>query len=205
MQNQTYKRSVADMIKTRNPAINSPNYVDHNDTVTVSVSRSAGCYVEGGYKDFVLDSESIDVFAGAGAEASCRVETCDDGMLRPSRAECTSTRVMFDCQVKGDNAGCRKTASCPSQKRIVGAAAACNLEYGSVSDDALQAVSPGRIKVLKASDKVSDGICNIHSTSLRSGEKKITDLAGLTRVAVGFKEHDKNRGDCHIKGRLYCQ
>jgi hypothetical protein len=40
---------------------------------------------------------------------------------------------------------------------------------------------------------------------LQSGQKEITNIKGFPSVGVGCQEHDKNGGDCHIKGVLYCK
>jgi hypothetical protein len=107
--------------------------------------------------------------------------------------------------VSGNNKGCQKVAACPSGKKLVGAKAACNLEFGTVSSSAVQSITPNLIKVLKASDKVSSGSCNVGFNKLQKGQKEITSVKGFPSVAVACKEHDKNGGDCHIKGVLYCQ
>jgi hypothetical protein len=135
--------------------------------------------------------------------------------------------ISFDCQVNGDNNGCHTTASCPPplalplpfvhsgevvgpsislyEPRIIGATAACNLEYGTISDSTLATVYANRMQVVVASDSVMRGLCYVGPNSLHSGVKIISGIGSLTDVSVGCQEHDANGGDCHIKGVLYCR
>jgi hypothetical protein len=207
MQNQIFKRSVSDMIKEGDSS-NRPNYFDYNETVTSEQIRFAGCYVPSGYKNFILHGETIDVFKSQTGVPMCTSYsyTCNDGNLEfSSTSTCDVDRVTFDCQVSGDNNGCNRIVSCPSGRRIVGAVAACNLEYGSVTDSDLSAVAVGFIQVLRASDNVSNGRCYLGGTSLHSGQEEIQYVQGHSAVSMGCDEHDINGGDCHIQAALYCR
>ena len=208
MQNQIVKRSVADTIKTGDSS-NSPNYIDYNQTVTSEISRGAGCYVSNGYKNFIRDGETIDVFKNSAGVPVCSTMgyECVDGELEPRAVSgCVVERAVFDCQVSGNNAGCSRYASCPNSRRIVGAVGACNLELaGSVTDSLLATVAVGVLKVLRPSDDVSSGRCWLGSTSLSSGSTKLATPFGALGTNVGCDEHDGNGGDCHIRGALYCR
>lgn len=224
MQNQFYKRrvykfrpggtvlveaSIADYVKTRNTKANSPNYIEHNQIVTpqtVVKKRRAGCYLPNASPNFLLHGRSLDTLKDSGNKACLTQSSCTDGELSRSNAsDCRVNKVDFSCQVSGNNKGCQKTIACPSGKKLVGAKAACNLEFGTVSSSALQPILPNLIKVLKASDKVSAGSCHVGGNKLQRGQKEITINKSSRTVAVGCKEHDKNGGDCHIKGMLYCR
>jgi hypothetical protein len=113
--------------------------------------------------------------------------------------------VPIDCNVSGNNDGCEKTVACPSGTKIRGAVAACNLEYGLVTDDQVSSVAQGYIKVVRASDHVDEGGCWVGGNRLDSGQEAIANVAALTAVTIGCQEHDKNGGDCDIRGFLYCQ
>jgi hypothetical protein len=205
MQNQIYKRSISDMIKSKNWKNNSPNYIAYNETVTTETKRLAGCYVSPNLyeRDFVLHGESFYVLEIRNSEPACYQYTCTDGDL--SYSSCNASKSSFDCHVSESNSGCHKIVYCPSGQKIIGATAACNLEYGTISDEVLATVPTNTIRVIKASDHVSDGSCYVGGNSLQSGEKTIIGIDGLDRVSVGCKEHDRNGGDCHIKGILYCR
>jgi len=226
MQNQFYKRrvyrpgpglggtvlveaTIADYVKTRNTKANSPNYIEHNQIVTpqtVVKNRRAGCYLANASQNFLLHGRSLDLLEDSGNKACLTQSSCTDGEFSRSNAsDCRVNKVDFSCQVSGNNKGCQKEVACPSGKKLVGAKAACNLEFGTVSSNALQPILPNLIKVLKASDKVSAGSCNVGGNKLQSGQKEITINTSFPSVAVGCKEHDKNGGDCHIKGVLYCR
>ena len=68
MQNQIYKRTLEAAIQSRNWELNSPNYIDFNETVTsetVDEERLAGCFVEeipGG--EFILHGGIIPLSSG---------------------------------------------------------------------------------------------------------------------------------------------
>jgi parallel beta-helix repeat protein len=227
MQNQFYKRrvnrlggpfsmgeaTISDYVKTRNRKVNSPNYIDHNQIVTpqtVVKNRRAGCYTttvsSHAKPNFLLHGQSLNLLKESGNRTCVTQYSCTDGELpRSPTADCRISKVDFSCQVSGNNKGCQKVAACPSGKKLVGAKAACNLEFGAVSSNALKPILPNLIKVLKSSDKVSAGSCHVGGNKLRSGQKEITINKISRTVAVGCKEHDKNGGDCHIKGVLYCQ
>jgi hypothetical protein len=113
--------------------------------------------------------------------------------------------IPIECSVRSNNDGCEKIVGCPSGTAIRAARAACNLEHGSVTNEQLLSVQRGYIKVVRGSDRVDDARCWVGSSEVYSGQVAIADIAGLTRISVGCQEHDKNGGDCHIRGSLYCE
>lgn len=208
-QNQIYKRSLSDMIKIGG-SVNTGNHIAFNETVTAETYRLAGCYTAAAYDtDYLFHGDDTDVFNGSYGAPECNGWrlSCTDGDLAwsASTATCDIDRVVFDCRASGDNRGCSKTAWCPSGKRILGSVAGCNLEWGTVSDSALATIVVNTIRVLRASDNVSDGSCWIGSNTARSGSRDVSWVNGNMGVSVGCKEHDGNGGDCHIRGALYCR
>ena len=105
----------------------------------------------------------------------------------------------------GKNKGCQRIVSCPSGQSIVSMKAACNLEDGFVTHDQLLTVQDNTLRVIRASDEVSDGNCIVENDGIKIGEMVITEIAGKQNVLIGCDEHDENNGDCHIKGLLQCQ
>lgn len=135
-------------------------------------------------------------------------------------SSCRTRRVDMDCRVAGNNDGCRRTVSCPTGTKIVGALAACNLESGSVTDEELRKVPAHLIHVTRLSDYVPSGSCFVGDNSVtgllaspqtgfvipqRSVQSAIRGIAGRTQVTVGCNEYDDNGGDCDIRGWLYCR
>lgn len=204
-QNRLVKATLADMIMTKNKSSNSPNYIAYNELVSAKVNRKGGCYVRNGYKDFLLHGQFIDVFKVNGRLACGKKMTCNDGELVTTTSNCKITEVPFDCVISNSNKGCSKTVACPRGMKIVGVRIACNLEHGTVSNSALSAVKLNQIKVVKASDKVSSGSCFIGKNKISKGAKTLYDIQDEIRALVGCKEYDKNGGDCHVKGILYCR
>ena len=220
MQNQFYKRgvlkrvglveaSISDYVKTSNSKVNYPNYIAHNKIVTSQTeekNRRAGCYLPDASQNFLLHGQSLGILKETGNNACVTQSSCADGERSLSNtSDCRVGKIEFSCQVNKNNRGCQKVVTCPSGKKLVGAKAACNLEFGTVSSNALQSIPLNLIKILTASDKVAEGSCHVGTNILKSGQKAIMGISGLPRVAVGCKEHDKNGGDCHIKGVLYCK
>ena len=193
--------------------VNAPNYIDYNETVTeetVVNNRLAGCFVSDGYEtDFIEHGQRVDLYEGPAGDPVCGdAMTCNDGQLvsnSPPTSSCDIDRIPFSCQVTGNNSGCNSQAFCPLGKTIVAATAACNLEFGTVPTSAVSSLAANTIEVVRKSDYTPHGSCYVGGTSLRSGEKEIDWSAfGGSSIAVGCKEHDKNGGDCHIRGELYC-
>ena len=207
MQNQIYKLPTSKMIKVG--AIgNVGNIIEGNQTVTTAVTRRSGCYVEDGYKNFLRDGASLDVFKDVRDRPVCGAtsQTCTDGELSFATVSgCVVQSVPFDCPMSGSDAGCSRTPRCPTGTHIVGAKAACNLESATVTDAELASVANGTLGVTRASDVVAEGSCTLAATTLRSGAAPVE--AALDRVAVtaSCKEHDSNGGDCNIRGILYCR
>ncbi len=206
MQNQIIKRSVSDMIVTKNPQVNYPNYVNYNTSVTTAVERQCGCYVgsRGYKKDFILDGQNIEALQVSPDFRSINY-TCRNGTLIKTGENSTVTRASFDCKVSDNNAGCSKVISCPGTQTIIGATAAANLEFGEITDAMMGLVPTNMIQVLKKSDDASDGLAFISNITLSSFEKVIDNVDGLHSIRIGCKEHDSNGGDCHLRVYLYCR
>jgi len=110
----------------------------------------------------------------------------------------------FECRVSGNNSGCEKNVNCPSGKHAVAARGACNLEYGIISDSQLEMTPWGYLKVIQSSDDARSAQCIVGQALTGTGEIKIDALHETRTVRLGCKGHNKNRGDCHIKGELLC-
>ncbi len=119
--------------------------------------------------------------------------------------------VDFECRVVGSNAGCSTVAACPWGTSIVDLKAACNLELGAVTDAELDGTFWNSLKIVKQSDVVTDGKCTlngygfIYNKSGKTGATKVAILTGHQSLTAECDEHDKNGGECHIRGTLTCQ
>jgi hypothetical protein len=113
--------------------------------------------------------------------------------------------VAIECRVSSSNDGCDKVVDCPPGTRVRTARAACNLEYGAVTDEQLSSVQRGYLKVVRSSDHVDEARCWVGTNQVGGGQVAIADIRERTRVSVGCQEHDRNGGDCHIRGSLYCE
>jgi hypothetical protein len=207
-QNRRVNASISDMIVTKNKSVNSPNFIKYNELVGADIKRSAGCYVSDGYKDFLLNGQSLDVYKRPNGKLVCTGirKTCVDGELKVSAVtNRTITQVPFECQVEGSNSGCRKLVRCPGQKKIVGATLACNLEFGNVTDNSISNLPVNTLSVIVRSDNTSDGSCYIEKNKISKGSTSLDDIQDLVRAVVGCREKDKNGGDCHVKGVLFCR
>lgn len=206
--NQIYKFSPASMIRDRE----SKNRIFANErVVNAPINRKSACYINGGYpSELLLHGQSTQLFI-VSENIVCKPTnyTCDDGVLQRSPKACQSLpetqSVRFECKSDSNNRGCRGEIRCPKATRIVGLKAACNLEYGKVSNTQLMNVAINTLEVLKSSDKVTDGECRLDTKSISSGTGSLTASLGGSRLNFSCKEHDKNGGDCHIVGSMLCQ
>jgi hypothetical protein len=89
--------------------------------------------------------------------------------------------------------------------------AACNLENSnSIVENELDRIAINRIAVLKQSVNFNEGTCYAGTNELRNGNtlsgnyRDITAIHGKRSINVGCQEHDRNGGDCQIRGNLYC-
>lgn len=206
MQNQIFKFQFDESVKTNRPEVNSPNYIAHNQTVTSRISRRAGCWVPTAFqRDFILHGQTIEAVVTSGGSPRCVVQRCNDGVLS-NAGTCSMVTRSFECHAEGDDAGCSTTARCPAgSTEIIGATAACNLEYGTVSSAQLAGVSPGQVAVLRESDDAAQGQCRVGSTTVQRRRSPARGGSGRVTTQASCREHDKNGGDCHVRGTLYCR
>ena len=202
------------LILVGRPDVNGPNLLKDNEIVNRADARPAGCFVSNGYPDLLRDGQFVEVFQSSDGGPICRGVrvTCRDGVLVRSnddtcRASALST-VEFECRADGSNDGCRKTLRIPAGKTIIGASALCNLESGSIAEEDMGKMQPNAIRVLRASDKVSEGSCTLGATQARNHQAavsllRLNELARATgQVTFGCRERDANGGDCHMRGTL---
>jgi hypothetical protein len=200
---------LGDLITVGRPDVNTPNFIKENEIVDAVTERRAGCFIRDGYPDFVRDGEFVNIFHTGTGDPVCRNYrlTCNDGV--PSRSSDSTCQVSqvgqmdFECLAPGSNNVCKRTVSVPPGKEIIGAKAVCNLEFGTVSSTDLNRATANFVKVLRASDDVSDGRCTVGHTSIQSGQAVVSGINGLNRASYDCRERDKNGGDCHIRGRLF--
>ena len=172
--------------------------------------------------DFAAPPKGVTMRSSTPAPAAAPPSVTKRSSTPAPAAICNTRRVPIDCRISEDNEGCDRTFSCPAGMKVVGAVAACNLEYGAVSDAELATVPPHLIHVARLSDDIEDGSCYVENNAVigkifggpytgplfvpqSAVQAPIRGIVGLSRVAVGCDEHDKNGGDCHIRGSLYCR
>jgi hypothetical protein len=159
----------------------------------------------------------MDVDGNADEQESYELETATNVGNDPPRGPDDQEKglgwseVPFDCRVAGSNAGCRTVASCPTGTAIVDLKAACNLELGAVTDAELDGTFWNSLKIVKQSDIPGDGKCTlndygfIYTSTARTGATKVVSYRGLQSIVAECDEHDRNGGDCHIRGKLICE
>lgn len=198
--NQIAKLSPDDMIEIDQ----SPNLVLNNRTVSSYEPKKLSCY-DRVSAQLLMDGQSY--FREARADNTCMKTpiTCDNGVITEGAAVvCPPTLVKkFDCQLTGTNDACVKTIACPAGHKISRAKAACNLEYGAVSEKSLNSLPWNTLSVLVQSDVSDDGNCAIDKYETREGKISI-NLFGKKSVPIACKESDSNGGDCHVSAMLEC-
>ena len=209
MQNQFVGRSSSEMIHTEWPDSNRPNYVELNTTVASATSRPSGCFTRADHEPrFLRHGESTTLaWDRNGHPYEHPVEaTCVDGDLAYASAPelAPDREVPFACSVTGDNGGCRGEVRCAEGEVLVGARAACNLEHGPVRDEELATVPRNSIWVLRWSDVPHAGRCWAGEQGGAAGEVALRGRLRGTAAQFGCHEHDRNGGDCEIRGVAYC-
>lgn len=205
-QNQFYKFQPEKIVRRND----FPNYLLANETVSADKKRGSGCYLKAAYPSELLQhGQSTQHFSVNGTIACKETKyTCNDGILTTNKASClalTTKTKPFECQVSGSNNGCKGTVRCDSGQRIIGVRAACNLESGRVPASYINAVPLNQIAVQRASDKVKDGLCQIDSAGISSGNTSARASLSSTYLNYSCREHDKKGGDCHVIGQILCQ
>jgi hypothetical protein len=109
-----------------------------------------------------------------------------------------------ECSVEGDNAGCSRVKPCPADSMLAGVQAACNLEYGQVSDSEIGRVPVNQVNVMRASDDPGAGHCRVNGLDISQGQARIPKPDGHY-VSFGCSERDRNGGDCHARINMYCR
>lgn len=151
-------------------------------------------------------------------------KVCFDNILKPDSSIACEAPIIEDygnesqpCDAsnvvcaEGDNDGDNHTLGC-SGGQLIGIQAACNLEFGKVTDADREQVLMNRIKITKPSKNLDDGNCGADGVNIKQGERLITpwlfsSYSGdvYDELLYSCREYDRNGGDCHISIRHYCE
>jgi hypothetical protein len=188
-----------------------PNTVMDNVKIQSPLQRRAGCFLANAYPTpFMLDGKSTQL-SMSGDQVICRdvLQTCSDGELVKSTRGCGQQRlpkvVAFECRLEGSNATCEGSVRCEAGTRIIGARAACNLEYGAVTSSIINSIPMNRVSVVNESDISAEGSCKVGDTGISRGIASVSALRGAAGFNFSCSERDKNGGDCHVKGQVFCE
>lgn len=204
--NRFIAREPAELIRIHG----DPSYVFGNQRVSDAGDRDSPCYVANGFPGpIVRHGETLELFdAGDGPGTTGRRLSCRDGVLSetPTLPVALQQRlrvVPFECRAEGTNRGCAGRAACPAGTNVVAVKAACNLEFGAVGAAQLAQTPWSLAGVVKRSDDAGDGVCRVGGVDVgMSG----AHLRPRTReIAFSCREHDRNGGDCHVRGALACR
>ena len=113
--------------------------------------------------------------------------------------------IPFGC-TGNTNKGCQeKLPLCTEGFKISKIKVACNLEWGSVSDEVMNQLEWNTLKVVRASDIQSEGKCRIAGYTINR-DKTLIDIQKI-HIDSSFEchEHDNySGGDCNIRGQIEC-
>jgi hypothetical protein len=189
-----------------------PSYVFDNVRDDQAQNGNSSCYVANAYPTpIVAHGKSIAVFDdGSGPRCTGQRLSCNDGKLTAGTAFCASvvsprlSIVPFECRAEGNNGGCSSRVACPSGMSAVATKAACNLESGSITDNLLSTTPWSFAGVVRRSDSASDGVCVVGGVDV-SERGAVLGRPGANQIAFSCREHDRNGGDCHVRGSLACE
>jgi hypothetical protein len=204
-QNRFIAGGSAELIKVDD----DPSYVFDNVRVAAASDRNSSCYVANGYPSpVVAHGKSIAMFDdGSGPRCSGQRLTCNDGKLTSGPSKCSAlvprvSVVPFQCRAEGRNGGCADRATCPRGTSVAAVKAACDLEFGPVTDAQLSKTPWSFAGVVKRSKNPSDGVCVVGGVDV--SERGAVLGAPVGQLAFSCREHDDNGGDCHVRGALAC-
>jgi hypothetical protein len=122
----------------------------------------------------------------------------------PKQTQTPTTQTLtFYCGVEKNNQGCSgEIPRCPAGMHATAIKAACNLEYGDTKS--IKTLEWNKIRVDNASDNISEGKCQVGDKTISSGEAPLSLLIVSSDKSFSCKEHDKNGGDCVIRGLIQC-
>jgi hypothetical protein len=188
-----------------------PSYVFDNVQENGAENRDSACYVPTGYPEpFLAHGKSIAMFdGGSGPRCTGQRLTCNDGTLTSAPAICASalpsqvTVVPFGCSAESNDTGCNGQIACPSGMTAGAIKAACNLEYGSVTDEELSKTPWSFAGVVRRSDEILEGVCRVGNVDVSEYGARL-GVSPNARIAFSCREKDDNRGDCNIRGALAC-
>jgi hypothetical protein len=81
--------------------------------------------------------------------------------------------------------------------------AACDLENGDVTDEQFVKTPWSFAGVVKRSDDASDGVCAVGGVDVSERGAVLGSLRA-NQVPFSCREHDRNGGDCQVRGALTC-
>jgi hypothetical protein len=183
----------------------APNYLFLNQTVSAATRVTPGCFVDlgDGRRSYLRHGRSA-ITRTPGAVTATRFE-CQDNELTRKAISVEPSRVPFRCARSGSNAGCSRAVSCPAGKKLIAIRAACGLESASIAAGAVSATPWDVLRVVRRSDRTSDGACAVAGKRISEGEAALPPQLG---EAAGFDifcaERDKNGGDCVVQGEALC-
>lgn len=146
----------------------------------------------------IFDNKSVSEFTENVASTSSTDSSGVDSSSVP-------VEKSFECQAVGNNLGCSKDFQCPQGTQIEKLKLACNLEFGKVTPEEIKVLPWNRLKVERASDRQSDGVCRVDQIQLSDGYIELLQIVGKSGFNFHCQERDKNGGDCHIAGKVICR
>lgn len=204
--NRFIKREPAALIRVHN----DPSYVFDNVRNDNPQPRNSPCYAPTAFPSPLLEHGATATLFDTGDGPRCdgRKLACNDGALVASTAPCATllqqiSTASFGCQASGDNAGCSGQTACADGTTLRAVKAACNLEFGAVSDAQVKRTPWSFAGVVKRSDNQADGQCRLGEIDVSENGAQ---LGGLPN-AFGYScaERDRNGGDCHVRGEIACE
>ena len=126
------------------------------------------------------------------------------GQLECSPTPAVPNLFEFECRALNDNNGCSRRIGCPIGMVVSTVKAACNLEFGEVSDAQLTGTSNGVMRVVSASDNPADGHCQVGSTAISTGQTAIQGAQGAEAITLSCSEYDETGGECHVRALVTC-
>lgn len=112
--------------------------------------------------------------------------------------------VAGHCQRKQSNEGCQFELRCPDGMVASNVKAACNLEWGGVSDEKFAASPENRIKIIVDSGDSKNRSCSANGIKAKIMSNPLDQLLGQSHFVFSCHDFESGGGDCAIRARLKC-
>lgn len=126
------------------------------------------------------------------------------GDLKSNNIRQNILEVSGDCQKNQSNEGCQFALQCPVGMVAKNVKAACNLEWGGISDTQFAAAPENRIKIIVDSGNTENRLCSVNGIKAKIMSNPLDQILGQSNFVFTCRDFEGSGGDCAMRARLKC-